>query len=559
MKKSEHKINRINLEKYVIKAQKGNKRAIERIVKDTSDYIYYYCLTLLCDEDKALEAVQDIYVILLTKINTVEKPEAFLGWLKVVTSNYCKNKLSRKVQAVSIDEYENFEFTDDTQISLEECVEKQEICNEIILAIKQLPDYQRECVMMYYYHQMSINEIATTLEIKEGTVKSRLFNARQEIKRKLENKNLLAFAPLSFITHSLVKESGKVHLSSGISSAMLKAVSVTFVKTSIATKLVAGVSVFTAGAVVTGGIMAHNVKNSQISIADTQPLAVTQQVTTSPSIKMEELFYSNGLTDDDRRTVLTYNDEEDMNSYNNKNYVYDLMCNAMDNYKTLQGTYFYVNSYVNYYSSYSISFENGANSKELIANTEGEPVSFGTYDGLNIRSFTYGNSLTKEPNTFSEQICEELILKRENTTEKDFDRCESQSIKSYRDSLELDFVSMIASKNRVKEDVGYSRMDYACLKMSYVQYMPEITASTYLYDFENWEITDTNARRGRFVTDRECYSIKGSADGFNDVYSFEMYVDKETGALIYFLGCDSAGEEVMALVSYEFEVDEGTL
>ena len=53
---------------------------------------------------------------------------------------------------------------------------------------------------------MSINEIATTLEIKEGTVKSRLFNARQEIKRKLENKNLLAFAPLSFITHSLVSK-----------------------------------------------------------------------------------------------------------------------------------------------------------------------------------------------------------------------------------------------------------------------------------------------------------------------------------------------------------------
>lgn len=552
MKRSEHKINRINLEKYVSKAQKGNKKAMEYIVNETSDYIYYYCLTLLCDEDKALEAVQDIYVILLEKLKTLENPKAFLGWLKVVTSNYCKNKLTRKTETISIDEYENTDFNDDIQINPEKSIETDEICNEVMLTIKQLPDYQRECVLMYYYHQMNISEIAKTLEIKEGTVKSRLFYARKAIKNRLENKNLFAVAPLSYITYSLVSDSYNV----GAVPATLGIVPATVAKVSIATKVIAGVSAFTAGAVVTGGIMAYTMKTSEVPISETQSVSVVQQNTTSPNLKMEQLFYANGLTDDDIRTTLVFNENEDINSYNNKNYIFDLMCNAIDNYKTLQGTYFYVDANFNYYSSYSISFENGANSKEIIANTEGKPTTFMTYDGLSIKNFTYDNYMTKEPNTFSEQICEDLILKRDTTTEKDFDRCVSQSSKSYRDSLELDFVSMIASKKRIKEDRSYFRTDYACLSMSYVQYIPEITAYTYLYDFENWEIVDTNARLGRFVPDRECYSIKGTNDGFNGVYSFELFVDKETGAMLYFLGRDNSGEDITALISYEFKVNE---
>ncbi len=551
MKRSEHKINRANLEKYVLKAQKGNKRAMENIVKETSDYIYYYCLTLLCDEDKALEAVQDIYVILLTKIHTVEKPEAFLGWLKVVTSNYCKNKISRKGNSVSIEDYENIVFDDDVQINPQNNIEKDEICNEIMLAVKQLPDYQKECVLMYYYHQFSISEIAKILEIKEGTVKSRLFNARKAIKIRLQDKDFLAVAPLSYIAYSLVADAGKVKFSSSV--AVLNTIPLT---SCVATKAVAVLSAFTAGAIATGGIIAHTARNSHpYNNSEIQATSITEKSTEPTVSRMKELFYANGLTDDDIRTTLVFNENESINSYNNKNYIYDLMCNAIDNYKTLEGTYFYVDTSIHYYSSYCLSFENGANSKEIIANTEGEPITFYTYDGLISKNFEYGNHMNTKLDTFSEQICEDLILKRDTTTEKDFDRCVSQSSKSYQDSIELDFVSMIASKNRTKDDVGYSRMDYACLPMSYVQYLPQITASTYLYDFDSWEIVNTNARLGRFVPDRECYSIKGTDDGSNGVYSFEMFVDKETGALIYFLGCDSAGEEVMTLITYEFEVN----
>lgn len=551
MKKSKHTIiNKANLEKYVLKAQKGSKRAMESIVKETSDYIYYYCLTLLCDEDKALEAVQDIYVILLTKIHTVEKPETFLGWLKVVTSNYCKNKISRKRDTVSIEDYENIVFDDDVQINPQNNIEKDEICKEIMLAVKQLPDYQKECVLMYYYHQLSISEIAKTLEIKEGTVKSRLFNARKAIKSRLQEKDFLAVAPLSYISYSLIKDAGKVKFSSNV--AVLNTIPMT---SCVATKVVAVLSTVTAGAVATGGIIAHTARNSQpYDNSEIQAISITEKSTEPTVSRMKELFYANGLTDDDLRTTLVFNENEDINSYDNKNYIYDLMCNAIDNYKTLQGTYFYVDTSIHYYSSYCISFENGANSKEIIANTKGEPISFYTYDGLASKSFQYGNHMNTKLDTFSELICDDLILKRDTTTEKDFERCVSQSSKSYEEALELDFVSMIASKNRTKEDVGYSRMDYANLPMSYVQYLPQITASTYLYDFDNWQIVNTNAKLGRFVPDRICYSIKGTDDGSNGVYSYEMFIDKETGALIYFLGFDSTGKEVMTLISYEFDV-----
>lgn len=58
-KKIEHEIDKIKLAKNIRKAQSGNSKAFESIIKETQDFIYYYCLSLLKSEDDAAEALQD--------------------------------------------------------------------------------------------------------------------------------------------------------------------------------------------------------------------------------------------------------------------------------------------------------------------------------------------------------------------------------------------------------------------------------------------------------------------------------------------------------------------
>lgn len=131
MHRNENKINANKLAKYVARAQRGDRKAMERIVDETSGYVYYYCLTLLCSEDEANDAVQEIYLTVLKKLGTLEKPKAFLGWLKTVTSNHCKNRLARNKNYSSLDDEVIFENTEETDVQLipQKQIEAQEIRN----------------------------------------------------------------------------------------------------------------------------------------------------------------------------------------------------------------------------------------------------------------------------------------------------------------------------------------------------------------------------------------------------------------------------------------------
>lgn len=77
-------------------------------------------------------------------------------------------------------------------------------------AVRALPQLLRESVMMFYFNQMSVKQIADILEVNENTVKSRLYSARQSMKKYLEQYGGAALAscavpPMSVISFSLIQ------------------------------------------------------------------------------------------------------------------------------------------------------------------------------------------------------------------------------------------------------------------------------------------------------------------------------------------------------------------
>ena len=209
-KQPKYKIDNAKLTRLVAKAQNGSQKALEEVINMVSGYLYYYSLTLLGDEEQAKDAVQDILLTVLKKLNTLAEPKAFLGWLKTITSNYCKTKLTRAKNDVSLDEG-TWEFSDESdQICPEKSAEADEVCAYVREAVRSLPQVLRESVMMFYFHQMSIRQIADVLEVNENTVKSRLYSARQSMKKYLEQYGGAALAscavpPLSMLSFSLIQ------------------------------------------------------------------------------------------------------------------------------------------------------------------------------------------------------------------------------------------------------------------------------------------------------------------------------------------------------------------
>lgn len=597
-KQPEYPINKSRLAKNVVKAKKGNSKAFENIVKDTQNYIYYYCLSLLKNEDEASEAVQDIYIILFKKLDSIEKPEAFLGWLKVVSSNYCKNKLARAKEFLTFDEEisvsDNIKYP---QISPEQCIETDEICSIVNSAVENLPDFQKECVLMYYYYQMNVSQIAASLGIKEGTVKSRLFNARKAIKSELEKygKDMLTFeavSPMAYISYSLLNRSENFKMpvpinikasipvgavdSNSLLSYAVSTIPVT-VKSFASIKIIAVVS---ASALAVGGIAVHTYvhnnppqnNNSQISaVSQTSPgntkasqnVQPTQPNTEKPSFPTDEtyqLFYSSGFTDEDLRKEITFNPDEDLNSENNKSYVYDRMRNSLDYISTMQGTFYERdksgNDFFASYQTYCFQMDD-LNSKGISYDANGNPVTIDAYDGFLSTSVgfdsDYDNLADAEyDKTLAEKICADR--NKYSIVEISQTNHPMKYVFDSRDNV-LDYTALVDSRKRNPvidgEEHRFYRVDIPCLHMASTQYKPEIFADSYLYDFDKWQIDNIGVS---FV--RECFMISGKANGWLGVYSFSICVDKGNGALISMGGYDANGNEIRNLTTYEYVVDE---
>lgn len=573
MRKNQNKLNANKLAKYVARAQNGDRKAMERIVDETSGYVYYYCLTLLCSEDEANDAVQEIYLTLLKKFDTLENPKAFLGWLKTVTSNHCKNRLARNKKYSILDDEVLFENAEETDIQLipQKQIEAHELRNAVVKAVKNLPVFQRECVMMYYYNEMSVSQIAEILEIKEGTVKSRLYNARKSIKSELEklgfSENTLGgFSPLVFVAYSLMSDSEKYYCPISLSAlsestAVVGAVKAA-AKTSLGIKAVSGIAA--AGVIVTGGIVVHNVKqNTPVQDNSVSQIIESTPTLTQPTIQhkwtAEELYYAHGFTGEERRTEIKFNPSLPLNSQQNKDYVYDRMNNSIDYFNTLQATYYQSDEKSAYYVSYCIQQGDNRKSKMLTYNGDGVPVSYYAFDGTYSKDFSFGNdvSLIDSKNKgFISDIAEEIREKRsekfaEELNKQDENRLVGKDFFSTED-FELDPNALLATKERYRyseDDGSYvfeSRSHTGLLPIAYEQYFPQEYAFDFLRDFDSWQIDRIDT-----VAGRECFTISGNADGEKG-YTFEMSVDKETGSLLAF---KAEGGINVELITTEFTVD----
>lgn len=589
-------INLKKLTRNVKKAQEGDKKALDYIVSKTSGYVYYYALFLLGDDIKAQDAVQEIYLIVIRKLLILKDPKSFLSWLKIITAHYCSN-LMRKEDEIDI--LTDFIEDTDIQINPEKYVEKKEMVELIRSVVNKLPTAQKECVLMYYYEELSVKEIAEILSIKEGTVKSRLYTARQTMKAELEKHEDSFGVPLmSCISYSLIKEAQKTSIEIPVSfSASVSAKVVSGIPVLVHMQAAAAASISTAvkvvavtlaGTVSVGGAVTYAVMSST---PNTDPTASSytsvyqssgntsgfvdyvesQDNPKTPEDRREEFFYQSGFTDIDKRTEILLENRTNLDSENTKAYLYDRMCNSIDFFDTIKATYYCLDtSLIPYYITYAID-KNDSEIKalNLYFNEAGEFVSGNFYDGFYIENFqgeaeNIGTDSITDQSNQDDTIARKIIGFRDDgsiLTKYDGNSYTGKSYQNYASNKSLDFASLIASRNRIREEnitgelepVYYPRANLCCIFGS-EQYFPQITAMGYLHNFENWRIMEITTLLGR-----ECYVISGEIhDDYSiktDTVSFQMWVDIETGTLLQLCCYNKIGTLSHQLYTYEYAVN----
>lgn len=182
-----------DIKKLVSEAVNGSQAAFNRLYELTEKDVWFTCVSLLRDENNAKDAMQNTYMAIFLKLDTLTDPERFRQWAKKIAVNKCKDFLKKKTTS-QIDEEEIESIAEVNEVFLpEEYISSSENRDIIMRIIENtLSPVQYQAVIMYYFDEMSVSEIAEAAECPEGTVMSRLNLARGKIKRAItdyEEKN----------------------------------------------------------------------------------------------------------------------------------------------------------------------------------------------------------------------------------------------------------------------------------------------------------------------------------------------------------------------------------
>lgn len=146
-------------------------------VEEHKAALYRLARSILHNDEDAKDAVGEAVCKAFARLDTLREPERFKFWLMRITANEAYTILYRRQKVVSLEDYGRELIADSPPLRDE---------NGLWPLVQGLPDTLRAPVVLFYYDELSVREIADILSLTEGAVKTRLSRGRQALKTILE-------------------------------------------------------------------------------------------------------------------------------------------------------------------------------------------------------------------------------------------------------------------------------------------------------------------------------------------------------------------------------------
>lgn len=192
---------RINVDEAVLvqRCQQGDSAAMERLILRYQNRIYNVILKICADPDDAAELTQETFVKIIENINRFEGRSGFYTWAFRIavnlTLNYCRRNVKLGFRSLDAEQVQyNSDakqllkqfLSDDSSLEPAVMAQNREMCKIAVEALVQLDDAQRAVIVLRDIEGMDYARIAEVLDIKLGTVRSRLSRARSRLRQILE-------------------------------------------------------------------------------------------------------------------------------------------------------------------------------------------------------------------------------------------------------------------------------------------------------------------------------------------------------------------------------------
>jgi RNA polymerase sigma-70 factor (ECF subfamily) len=172
------------------RAQKGDQEAFAALVSEHQRYVYNLALRVLKDEEEALDLAQETFVRAWTALPNFRGQSQFRTWLYRIVTNLCYNRLPglrRSLNDLGEDVIAELSETDPAFDDPARGLESGELRSYLHKAMDELDENYRLLISLRYQNEMSYDEIAGTLNLPLGTVKTGLFRAKEQLRRALES------------------------------------------------------------------------------------------------------------------------------------------------------------------------------------------------------------------------------------------------------------------------------------------------------------------------------------------------------------------------------------
>lgn len=156
------------------KAQQGNQKAFLKLVESDKEKLYKMAYLYVKNESDALDIVQETIMKAYVNIKSVKEEQYFSTWLTKILINTALETLRKNSKIITLKE--GAAEKQSTNLQIEEKM-------DLLKAIEQLEEKYKTVIILRYYKDLPVQQIAEYLDCPEGTVKSNLHRAIQKLKQ----------------------------------------------------------------------------------------------------------------------------------------------------------------------------------------------------------------------------------------------------------------------------------------------------------------------------------------------------------------------------------------
>jgi RNA polymerase sigma factor (sigma-70 family) len=170
-------LRKVDIVKEVTLAKRGDREAFVRLVKHVENSLYNTARSIVKKEEDVADALQETILKAFKSLSSLREPNFFKTWIFRILINECRSILAKRSRTVPVSEMPILSVSSNDY----ELVDLME-------QVDGLDEQQRIVIVLYYFEDMPLKQVAETLDLSESAVKMRLNRARNVLKGKMNTR-----------------------------------------------------------------------------------------------------------------------------------------------------------------------------------------------------------------------------------------------------------------------------------------------------------------------------------------------------------------------------------